>query len=69
MSKAVKIVHCSDLHLDRTFNISNFALAMDRKNDLNRNFATVVDFAIDKKAASSSWKISEDFTMLASVSS
>ena len=50
MSNTVKIVHCSDLHLDRTFNISNFALAMDRKNDLNRNFSTVVDSAIDRKA-------------------
>lgn len=50
MSKAIKIVHCSDLHLDRTFNISNFVLAMNRKNDLNQNFSTIVDFAIDKKA-------------------
>ena len=47
---AIKILHCSDLHLDRTFNISSFSLALERKKDINKNFSSIVDYAIDRKA-------------------
>jgi hypothetical protein len=32
---SVQLVHCSDMHLDKNFNISNLARARERKDDLN----------------------------------
>jgi DNA repair exonuclease SbcCD nuclease subunit len=46
---SVQIVHCSDMHLDKNFNISNLARAQERKEDLNRNFSAAVDYALNNK--------------------
>jgi DNA repair exonuclease SbcCD nuclease subunit len=46
---SLQILHCSDLHLDKNFNISNFARAFQRKEDLNRNFSAVVEYALKNK--------------------
>ena len=46
---SLQILHCSDLHLDKNFNISNFARASQRKEDLNRNFSIVVEYALRNK--------------------
>lgn len=45
----VKAIHCSDLHLDRNFNISNYKRRVQRKEDLNTNFKKIVDYAIKEK--------------------
>ena len=37
------------MHLDKNFNISNFARAFQRKEDLNRNFSAVVEYALKNK--------------------
>lgn len=44
---SIQILHCSDLHLGKHFNISHFARALERKRDLERNFSKVVDYAIE----------------------
>jgi len=46
---SVQILHCSDTHLDKNFNISNLARAQERKEDLNRNFSFTVDYALENK--------------------
>jgi len=46
----VQAVHCSDLHLDRSFNIPDPQRAAARREDLNRNFVEIVDFAIHNHA-------------------
>jgi DNA repair exonuclease SbcCD nuclease subunit len=46
----VQAVHCSDLHLDRSFNIPDLQRAAARKEDLNRNLVEIVDFAIHNHA-------------------
>ena len=46
---SVQILHCSDMHLDKSFNIANLARAQERKEDLNRNFSTAVDYALKNK--------------------
>ena len=46
---SLQILHCSDAHLDKSFNISNLARASQRKEDLYRNFSTVVDYALKNK--------------------
>jgi len=46
---SLQLVHCSDMHLDKNFNISNFAKAFQRKEDLNRNFSAVVQYALKNK--------------------
>ncbi len=46
---SVQILHCSDVHLDKNFNISNLARAQERKQDIERNFATAVDYALKNK--------------------
>jgi len=38
------------MHLDKNFNISNFARAFQRKEDLNRNFSAVVEYALKNKS-------------------
>ena len=49
-SMSVQIVHCSDLHLDRNFNVGSMARNYERKRDLDENFSQVVDYAIDNRA-------------------
>ena len=46
---SVQILHCSDMHLDKSFNIANLARAQERKEDLNRNFSAAVDYALRNK--------------------
>ncbi|MGA2240207.1 MAG: exonuclease SbcCD subunit D [Candidatus Bathyarchaeia archaeon] len=46
---SVQLVHCSDLHLDKNFNISNLARAQERKEDLNKNFSVAVEYALKNK--------------------
>jgi len=46
---SVQILHCSDMHLDKSFNIANLARAQERKEDLNRNFSAAVDYALKNK--------------------
>ena len=42
----VQAIHCSDLHLDKNFNISNYKRRLQRKEDINENFEFIVDYAI-----------------------
>jgi len=46
---SVQILHCSDTHLDKNFNIANLARVQERKEDLNRNFSAAVDYALRNK--------------------
>ena len=46
---SIQILHCSDIHLDRNFNISNMAKAQERKQDLERNFTKAVDYALSNE--------------------
>ena len=46
---SLQILHCSDVHLDRNFNISNLDRAQERKQDIERNFAKVVQYALGNK--------------------
>jgi len=46
---SVQLVHCSDMHLDKNFNISNLARAQERKDDLNNNFSVAVEYALKNK--------------------
>lgn len=46
---SIQIVHCSDLHLDKNFNISNLERARARKEDLNKSFSRVVEFALQNR--------------------
>ena len=45
----MQILHCSDLHLDKNFNISNLSKAQERKQDIDKNFAAAVDYALKNK--------------------
>ena len=47
---SVQIVHCSDLHLDKNFNVGSIARNYIRKKDLDDNFSEVVSYAIDNRA-------------------
>jgi DNA repair exonuclease SbcCD nuclease subunit len=46
---SLQVLHCSDTHLDKSFSISNLAKATQRREDLNCNFSTVVDYAMKNK--------------------
>jgi exonuclease SbcD len=46
---SVQILHCSDMHLDKNFNIANMTKAQERKEDLNKNFSVAVDYALKNK--------------------
>ena len=46
---SVQILHCSDTHLDKNFNIANLARAQERKEDLNKNFSAAVDYALKNR--------------------
>ena len=45
----MQLLHCSDLHLDKSFNISNLNRAQERKQDIDRNFAAAVEYALKNK--------------------
>jgi DNA repair exonuclease SbcCD nuclease subunit len=47
---SIQFVLCADLHLDRNFGISNFTRAQQRKHDLNANFSSIVQYALDNHA-------------------
>jgi len=47
---SVRIIHCSDIHLDRRFNLGDPQRSEQRKKDIENNFKKIVDFAINKKA-------------------
>ena len=46
---SVQILHCSDMHLDKSFNIANLARAQERREDLNKNFSAAVDYALKNR--------------------
>jgi DNA repair exonuclease SbcCD nuclease subunit len=46
---SLQLLHCSDLHLDKNFSIPNLARALERKEDLNNKFSSVVEYAIKNK--------------------
>jgi len=46
---SVQILHCSDMHLDKNFNMASLAKVQERKEDLNRNFLAAVDYALMNK--------------------
>lgn len=46
---SIQIIHCSDVHLDKNFGISNLEKARQRKDDLNNAFSAVVDHAVETK--------------------
>lgn len=46
---SVQLLHCADLHLDKDFNIPLYIKALERKEDLNRNFTKIVDYALKNK--------------------
>jgi len=46
----IQIVHCSDLHLDKNFNVGSMARNYERRGDLDRNFSKVVDYAVENRA-------------------
>lgn len=46
---SLQILHCSDTHLDKNFNISNLSKAALRKNDLNQSFSAIVEYAVKNK--------------------
>ncbi len=46
---SVQVLHCSDTHLDKTFNISNLVRAQQRKDDINNNFSNAVTYALKNK--------------------
>jgi DNA repair exonuclease SbcCD nuclease subunit len=48
-SMSLQLLHCSDLHLDKNFNIPNLTRALQRKEDLSSNFSSVVEYAIKNK--------------------
>jgi DNA repair exonuclease SbcCD nuclease subunit len=47
---SVQIVHCSDLHLDRNFNVGSIARNYERKRDLDANFIEIVNYAIENRS-------------------
>ncbi len=46
---SIQIVHCADIHLDRSFSIPSLSRALERKEDINRNFSEIVNFALSNK--------------------
>ncbi|MCR3906984.1 MAG: exonuclease SbcCD subunit D [Tenericutes bacterium] len=46
---SLQILHCSDTHLDKSFGISNLSKAIQRREDLNHNFSSIVDYALKNK--------------------
>lgn len=47
---SILIIHCSDIHLDRRFNLGDPQRSEQRKKDIENNFKKIVDFTINGKA-------------------
>ena len=47
---AIRIVHCTDIHLDKFFNYGDPAKGERRRRDVEANFVQIVDYAIKQKA-------------------
>ena len=47
---AIRIVHCTDIHLDKFFNYGGPAKGERRRRDVEANFVQIVDYAIKQKA-------------------
>jgi len=47
---SIQIVHCSDLHLDRNFNVGSLTRNYERRKDLDSNFLEIVDYALQNRA-------------------
>jgi DNA repair exonuclease SbcCD nuclease subunit len=43
------VLHCADLHLDRTFGISRYERALTRRRDLTNNFEEIVQYALKNR--------------------
>ncbi len=46
---SLQVLHCSDTHLDKSFSIASLAKAIQRREDLNSNFSSVIDYAVKNK--------------------
>ena len=47
---AIRIVHCTDIHLDKFFNYGDPVKGERRRRDVEANFVQIVDYAIKQKA-------------------
>lgn len=47
---SIRIIHCSDIHLDRRFNLGDSQRSQKRKKDIENNFKKIIDFTIKKNA-------------------
>ncbi|HVB66120.1 MAG TPA: exonuclease SbcCD subunit D [Candidatus Acidoferrales bacterium] len=45
----IQIVHCSDIHLDKSFNFGDPERSSKRRKDVENNFVKIVDFALKEK--------------------
>ena len=43
---AIRIVHCTDIHLDKYFNYGDLTKGEIRRRDIEANFVKIVDYAI-----------------------
>lgn len=46
---SLQFIHCSDLHLDKSFNYLNAQNSIQRKEDVHQNFSHIVEFALKEK--------------------
>ena len=46
----IRIVHCTDIHLDKYFNYGDPVKGERRRRDVEANFVKIVDYAIKQKA-------------------
>ena len=47
---SIRIIHCSDVHLDRRFNLGDPQRSEQRKKDIENNFKKIVDYSINENA-------------------
>jgi len=47
---SIQLVHCSDIHLDKSFNFGDPSKTFQRRIDVETNFVKTIDFAIKEKA-------------------
>lgn len=46
---SIQFIHCSDLHLDKSFNYLDLQNSLKRKEDIYQNFERIVDFGLKEK--------------------
>ncbi|UCD72644.1 MAG: DNA repair exonuclease, partial [Candidatus Bathyarchaeota archaeon] len=46
---SIQVLHCADLHLDRTFGISSYERAFARRRDLTNNLEEIVQYALKNR--------------------